>query len=81
MVDDILVKGIWGQKYYQVGPKLDEFLLNFYLQKLGRDKEMYAIALYDEPTTEPNLVKIINELLKSSECKKKLEELREKWIK
>jgi ABC-type amino acid transport substrate-binding protein len=81
LMDDVLAKICHGMKFHQVGPKLDILLKDFYWERLGRANEKYAIAVVDEPLTLPNLLTLINAMLKSTEGQEKLQELAEKWIK
>jgi ABC-type amino acid transport substrate-binding protein/cell division protein FtsL len=81
LMDDVLTTNSHGMILYQIGPKLDKLLTDFYLDKLGRTKEMYAIAVVEEPQVGPNLLTLINNILKTSEAKAKLHQLTKTWIK
>ena len=80
LVDDVLIKTCHGLQVHQVGPKLDNLLTDFYVNKLGRPNEMYAIAVVEEPQVTPNLLTLINEMLESPEGQQKLKDLTKKWI-
>ena len=80
LVDDVLIKTCHGLQVHQVGPKLDNLLTDFYVNKLGRRNEMYAIAVVEEPQVTPNLLTLINEMLESPEGQQKLKDLTKKWI-
>jgi ABC-type amino acid transport substrate-binding protein len=82
LIDDVLAKTSHGMQFHQVGPKLDSLLTNFYSDKLGRQKEMYAIAVVEEPQATPkNLLTLVNEILRSPEGQQELQELTKTWIK
>ena len=80
LIDDVLATNGHGMTLYQVGPKLDKSLTNFYLDKLGRTKEVYAIAVVEEPQVAPNLLTLINNILKTPEAKAKIHQLTKAWI-
>ena len=80
LVDDVLARGQIGERFHQIGPELDKYLAPFYKSDLGRQEEMYAIAVTEEPRITDNLLTSINDLLKSPEGKEKLKELTKTWV-
>ncbi|MCP4372235.1 MAG: transporter substrate-binding domain-containing protein [Deltaproteobacteria bacterium] len=81
LVDNVLVQDpLKRGKFFQFGGSIAPYLKTFYKEKLGRESEMYAIAVIDESQNNLNLLSEINHILESKECQKELDRLKAKWL-
>jgi ABC-type amino acid transport substrate-binding protein len=64
---------------YQFSGPLDQYLIKFNRKVFGSEREEYAIAVPYEPDERSSLLKAVNRLLQSEECKALLEQLRQKY--
>lgn len=79
LVDSALVtRFLSDRQLFQLGPYLDEYLHEFFLEELGFDEEQYAIALY-QPNDSSQLLEMLNEILRSRETRTFLGELAKEY--
>ena len=80
IVDDLLVNQYLNSRFFQYGPALDEYLTDFYKGTLGRYHEEYAIVISGDRAENKEILEVINQILESTEGKKHIKSLKEKWI-
>ena len=77
LVDDVLAGFFLGTRFHQCGPTINDQLQEFYQEKLGTDREEYAIATSLHSAA---LIDHLNEILRSVDAQAQLSKLKKKWL-